>query len=90
MWLWCSDDGSKPCSLQVCALCGQCVGVVHTAIPTVAGFSVYGSAPRGELLSKAGLQSGQALILTKPVGTGRCSTCQRFGTVLGKRWLLSS
>lgn len=48
----------------------------HHLPSPLAGFSVYGSAPRGQLLSKAGLQPGQALILTKPIGTGQCSPCE--------------
>ncbi|PRW20680.1 water dikinase [Chlorella sorokiniana] len=50
------------------------------------GFSVYGSAPRGELLSKAGLQPGQALILTKPIGTGTLLAADMRGGCKG-RWL---
>ena len=34
------------------------------------GLSVTGSAPRSAILTKAGLQAGQALVLTKPVGAG--------------------
>lgn len=51
--------------------------VASTAPPAAAaGFSVYGSVPREELLSKAGMLPGQALILTKPLGTGElaCGT----------------
>ena len=35
-----------------------------------AGFTVQGSAPRDALLSKGGAAPGQALVLTKPLGTG--------------------
>lgn len=34
------------------------------------GFSVSGLAERGKILSKGGLHAGDALILTKPIGTG--------------------
>ncbi len=34
------------------------------------GFSVTGLAERGRILSKGGLRAGDALILTKPIGTG--------------------
>ncbi len=34
------------------------------------GFSVCGLAERGRILSKGGLRAGDALILTKPIGTG--------------------
>ena len=35
-----------------------------------AGFSVTGIGKEGSLMSKGGMQAGQALILTKPLGTG--------------------
>ena len=35
-----------------------------------AGFSVTGTAKEGSLMSKGGMQAGQAIILTKPLGTG--------------------
>jgi thiamine monophosphate kinase len=35
-----------------------------------AGFCINGHAPRGSLLTKGGLQAGQVLLLTKPLGTG--------------------
>ena len=34
------------------------------------GFSVYGEAAEGALLAKRGLRPGQALLLTKALGTG--------------------
>lgn len=59
---------------MLCLPPSQTTRLACATTPPFAGFSVYGSAPRGELLSKAGLQPGQALILTKPIGTGR--TCR--------------
>ena len=38
--------------------------------PMRAGFSVTGIAKEGSLMSKGGMQAGQAIILTKPLGTG--------------------
>ncbi len=38
--------------------------------PMHAGFSVSGIAKEGSLMSKGGMQAGQAIILTKPLGTG--------------------
>ena len=35
-----------------------------------AGFSVTGIAKEGSLMSKGAMQAGQALVLTKPLGTG--------------------
>ena len=35
-----------------------------------AGFSVTGIAKEGSLMSKGGMQAGQGIILTKPLGTG--------------------
>ncbi|KAG7667090.1 putative Selenide, water dikinase [Nannochloris sp. 'desiccata'] len=50
------------------------------------GFSIYGTAPQKFLLSKAGLQPGQALILTKPLGTGVIFAACMRGLAQG-RWI---
>jgi selenide,water dikinase len=50
------------------------------------GFSIYGTAQKSFLLPKSGLQPGQALILTKPLGTGVIFAACMRGLAQG-RWI---
>lgn len=50
------------------------------------GFSVTGSVGSGEALAKGGVQAGNALILTKPLGTGVIFAAAAQGKAKG-RWL---
>jgi len=50
------------------------------------GFSIYGTALKKSLLPKSGLQAGQALILTKPLGTGVIFAACMRGLAQG-RWI---
>ena len=49
-----------------------------------AGFSVYGEAEEGALLRKRGLRPGQALVLTKALGTGVLLAADARGCALGR------
>ena len=53
------------------------------------GFSIYGTAPRDLILSKKGLQPGQALILTKAIGTGVIFAACMRGLAQG-RWIFNA
>ncbi|KAI8472012.1 MAG: selenide, water dikinase [Monoraphidium minutum] len=66
-----------------CALAGghSCEGAELSL-----GFSVTGHAPEGELLRKSGLAPGDALILTKPLGTGAILAAAMRGAARG-RWV---
>lgn len=57
---------------------------MHPTLST--GFSVYGMAMRDALWTKSGLQVGQALILTKPLGTGTIMAAGMRGLARG-RWI---
>ena len=50
------------------------------------GLSVNGVADKGQLLTKGNLQQGQALILTKPLGTGTLLAANMQGQAQG-RWI---
>ena len=62
---------------------------IGTGMRIAAGFSVYGTAPRGSLLTKGGLVAGQALILTKPIGTGMVLAANMRGAAKG-RWVMEA
>ena len=48
------------------------------------GFSVYGEAAEGALLAKRGLRPGQALLLTKALGTGVLLAADARGCAVGR------
>lgn len=48
------------------------------------GLACYGTAGRGQLLTKGGMQPGQAVILTKPLGTGTILAADQQGQVRGR------
>ena len=54
-----------------------------------AGFSVTGTAKEGHLMSKGGMQTGQALVLTKPLGTGTIMAAAMRRKAKG-RWVTGS
>ncbi|MDV7401058.1 AIR synthase-related protein, partial [Arthrospira platensis SPKY1] len=66
-----------------CSLAGG-----HTAegAELALGFSVQGLVAEGQILRQSGLQAGDCLILTKPLGTGTLLVAQARGRALG-RWI---
>ncbi|NEO83390.1 MAG: selenide, water dikinase SelD [Spirulina sp. SIO3F2] len=48
------------------------------------GLACYGTVERDRLLTKSGLQPGQALVLTKPLGTGTLLAADQQGRVRGR------
>ena len=69
-----------------CALVG---GHSAEASETALGFSVTGLVDSGKILRKAGLQPGDQLILTKPLGTGIILAGHMRGNVRAQ-WLLAA
>jgi selenide, water dikinase len=69
-----------------CALVG---GHSAEASETALGFSVTGLVESGKILRKAGLQPGDQLILTKPLGTGIVLAGHMRGNVRAQ-WLLAA
>lgn len=56
------------------------------AMVFLAGFSVTGTAREDALMTKGGLQAGQVLVLTKPLGTGTIMAAAMRGKARG-RWV---
>ena len=54
-----------------------------------AGFSVTGTAKEGSLMSTGAMQEGQALVLTKPLGTGTIMAASMRRKAKG-RWVMGT
>jgi hypothetical protein len=78
-----AEEAALPCGEPVGRVVGAQAGV-PTLYPRAPGFSVYGEAEEAALLRKAGLAPGQALVLTKALGTGVLLAADARGAAVGR------